>query len=242
MVGNWMSWGLSRRGATHVRLGIPCQDAWFSCHARWGDLAVVCDGMGSCREARRGAQAACRAVVTAARRFAVQDGACPEDLLGRIYAQWRLFLLPFPPRDCRTTCLFALRSRGRMLFAQLGDGMLVACGNGRASPVFPDSDKDFVNITTGLGERFLPEQWQLLSLPEAEVDAVLLTTDGLADDIEEDMKGEFALDILAEARMMRATSRAAWLREILDSWTATGPSDDKTIVCLYLNEEAADVL
>lgn len=242
MVRDWMSWGVSRCGATHARLGIPCQDAWFSCHARWGDLAVVCDGMGSCREARRGAQAACRAVVTAAKMFVAQDGACLEDFLGLIHAQWRFFLLPFAPRDCRTTCLFALRSRGRMLFAQLGDGMLIACGNGRARPAFPDSDKDFANVTTGLGERFLPEQWQLLSLPEAEVDAVLLTTDGLADDIKEEKKGEFALDLLAEVRMMPHHSRTVWLRNLLDSWTATGPSDDKTVACLYRNEGGADVL
>lgn len=235
MVGDWMSWGLSRSGAMHVKLGIPCQDAWFSCHAHWGDLVVVCDGMGSCREAQRGAQAACRAVVTAARKFAVQGNARPLDFLELLHAQWCFFLLPFTPRDCRTTCLFALRSRGEMLFAQLGDGMLVACSNGKANQVFPGNDKDFANVTTGLGERFLPEQWQFRSLPESEVDAVLLTTDGLADDIEEDMKEEFALDILAEARMMCAHSRIVWLQELLDSWPITGPSDDKTIACLYRN-------
>ena len=236
MVTSWTSWGASCRGGTHIRLGIPCQDAWITRRYSWGDLAVVCDGMGSCPEALRGAQAACRAAAVSAKMFSAQSGASIDDLLALLHAQWKFFILPHAPKDCRTTCLFALRCKEELFLAQLGDGMLITCHNGVATVVFGEEEKSFVNVTTGLGEQNRLEHWHHMRLPESEVDAVLLATDGIADDLLPERRGDFACDLLAETRTMTRRRLVSWLNHLLGTWSVPGPSDDRTIVCMYREE------
>ena len=114
--------------------------------------------------------------------------------------------------------------------------MLITVRKGQARPVF-SCNKDFSNVTTALGERFAAEQWQTMTKPESEVDTVLLTTDGMADEIDEARQEDFAIDLLAEVKMMDAHSRRIWLRNMLRKWTATPPSDDTTLVCLHRKKE-----
>ena len=59
----WRHFGISVRGPGHVRACLPNQDAFHVDSYKWGDVAVVSDGVGSCPTSEHGSSAACRAVV-----------------------------------------------------------------------------------------------------------------------------------------------------------------------------------
>lgn len=237
MVAHWASWGAKARGGTHATTNMPCQDDWTSCHASWGDVVVVSDGMGSCKEAEFGANAACRAVVTAAKLFAQQTEALPHDLLALVYAHWRFFIAPYEPQDCRATCLFALHCQNKVFLAQLGDGMMILIRD-QAKPAFVYEEKEFANITTGLGEKHNPERWQILTIPDSEINAVILATDGVADDLDPEKQSSFAQDLHNDLINTKERKRHRTLRKMLRKWANSSFSDDKTIACLYQQTES----
>lgn len=230
MTGNRPFFGCSERGPAHKRLGMPNQDAWIARVFPRGALLVVCDGMGSCQQGREGARAACHAALAAAVKFINHPSLDFIGYLAMLHAYWRLLIQPFKVDECRTTCLLALWAHGALYLAQLGDGMIAVCGESGCLLPFGEDEKEFANVSTGLGGKFQPEQWKTASLKNAA--SVLLATDGVSDDIPFQNKEPFARDCMAHFFALEYGEREKVLRKMLQNWPTRGHTDDKTLAAM----------
>lgn len=234
----WKSFGASVRGPGHITEGLPNQDAWMSFHHAWGDGIVVSDGVGSKPFSNYGSEAACLAVgcaVLACRiKAEISEGEINHAfLLERIQHYWLSNISPLEPRDCSATCLFAFRlGDGLIHLGMLGDG-LVAVLKSDSSVVSLTEDKDhgFSNITTALSKNVSPNEWRHFALPEEECIALLLCTDGVADDLD-DVDGFVSGFIEAHCSIAEISANRR-TREMLEKWPTPKHSDDKTIACLF---------
>lgn len=228
----WRSFGASVRGPGHVTAGMPNQDAWASFHHVWGDGIVVSDGLGSKPFADLGSSAACLAVACAANTFRNRTEIDYDLLAGCIKTNWLSLIAPLEPRDCSATCLFAFRlGDGTVHLGMLGDGMVAAIKVNRSIvQLSADKSQGFSNITTALSPETSTKDWQYLSLREEECSAILLCSDGVADDLD-DADG-FVMGFIAAHRTLATVTANRNVNEMLESWPTPKHSDDKTIACL----------
>jgi serine/threonine protein phosphatase PrpC len=234
----WSGWGATARGPEHRRAGIVNQDAWTV--RRFGDgvAVAVSDGLGSCLHADRGAQAACRAVVEAAGFHLRHSPAALKSMPTLVQHLWELMLSGHSPADCSATCLLVVaRHDAGAVLAQLGDGLIAACGtDGGVDLLLPDKSDSFANVTVGLGSDEARGQWRTVLVPEDRYCAFVLCTDGVADDLEPAAVKTFALELLSHYRDYPSNARRREIRRWLREWPVQGHSDDKTIACIYRSE------
>jgi hypothetical protein len=167
----------------------------------------------------------------------INFGASPVEigrdfLLERIKNNWLSNIRPLDPEDCSATCLFAVQfGDGLIHFGMLGDGLVaVIKTDGSIVSTTEDKDCSFSNITSTLSSNVSPKDWRYFSLPEEGCIAVLLCTDGVADDLD-DVDGFVSgfLEGLFSVAKMTANRRT---RQMLEKWPTPKHNDDKTIACL----------
>lgn len=229
----WKSFGASVPGPAHLAAGLPNQDAWAAFHRDWGDGIVVSDGLGSKPFSSFGSKAACQAVTQACRSRAEAN---PASLLQRITSNWLSLVAPLEPSDCAATCLFAFRTKNGVIhLGMLGDGLVAAIrSDGSVMSLADDKSQGFSNITAALSHRVSERDWQFSSLPERDCLAILLCSDGVADDVE-DIPG-FVTGVIDAHRSMAAVTANQCLQAMLEKWPTPKHSDDKTITFLCREE------
>jgi len=228
---NWKSFGASVRGPGHIASGTPNQDSWAACHYDWGDGIIVSDGLGSKPFSDIGSEKACLAVTYAA--HACHKHAFDKALLtNHIKDKWLSLVAPLDPRDCAATCLFAFRfGDGVIHLGALGDGLAAAVkADGSVVSLSEDKSEGFSNITAALTPNASPKDWLHLSFQEEECAAVLLCTDGVADDLEH--VDEFVKGYIEAHRALATVSANRHTRAMLENWPTPKHRDDKTIACL----------
>lgn len=222
----------SVRGPAHAREGIRCQDAWLAIPDPSGCFAVVCDGMGSRPHAREGARAATIAARDAWRVWRRSPAGSVEDMIRVLEATWRLRLDSITPDAAATTCLFyAEDNRGRAALAQLGDGLIARRSRDGAVSVHPSRAHSF-NVTCALGTPHSLTDWSLALAPSlAPLEAVLLATDGVSEDLDQARLGDFVAWVIEEigSRPRPAQALASELRR----WPVPRHQDDKTLSVLW---------
>lgn len=237
----WQYFGASVRGPAHIQASLPNQDAWLGARLRTGAAVVVCDGLGSRRHSRHGATEACRAAIMATRIWRKAAPPAPfKTLIPLIHAIWSLRVQPFDEHDCATTCLLAVADDdGSLHVAQLGDGLALVGDAGGVRVVGRVRD-GFGNETTGLGIATRLSEWETYEgVPEESGSAVLLTTDGIADDLLPDRLHEFLRFIRAAFCPLPAPERWRLLAKELRNWPTPHHSDDKTLALLWSQSQEA---
>lgn len=235
----WKSFGASTVGPGHIAAGVPNQDAWLAFHHLWGDGIVVSDGLGSKTLSDFGSRAACLAVARTAHACRSKSVVDQAVLCDRIKSKWLSLTMPLDARDCAATCVFAFRiNDGSIRIGMLGDGLAaVVKPDGAVLTLSDDKSQGFSNITAALSANTTLKDWRLLSLPEADCHAIVLCTDGVADDLS-DVNG-FVREFASAHCRLSSVSAARRVREALANWPTPKHSDDKTIACLF-REEVAD--
>ncbi|ONN67921.1 PP2C family serine/threonine-protein phosphatase [Herbaspirillum sp. VT-16-41] len=237
----WRSIGASVIGPAHVTDGKPNQDAWRAFHRKWGFGIAISDGVGSKPLADIGSRYACRAVAQAAWRCHSLGRPAHDALPAHISTCWQSLITPLPASDCAATCLFAVRlNDGLMRIGMLGDGLAaVLKTDGSMLLLSEDKSAGFSNMTAALSadEARNRQHWQHATLPEDQCDAVLLCTDGVADDLI-DAEG-FTRGAIAAYRKLSTRQANRAIRDMLRHWATPKHSDDKTLACL-LREEIHD--
>ena len=228
--------GASVQGPEHRRERKPNQDAWLSRLAHGTALAVVCDGLGSRPHSRFGSRAACRAVADAVRHWEVIPDAPPELLLRLVHALWNLRVHQNGREDSATTCLFAAVVKdGRIVLAQLGDG-LVMLKTGRGTTTLEPTVERFGNTTTGLGIAADVREWRVHVESRFEsAAAILLATDGIADDLLPEKRVEFLDFLVGHYGPLAGNMRARAIAKELREWPTPRHRDDKTVAVLWNN-------
>lgn len=229
----WKSFGASVSGPAHRTAGRPNQDAWAAFHRDGKDGIAVSDGLGSKPFSSFGSNAACQAVAQACR---ARTEAGPAALLQRIMSNWLSLVGPLDPRDCAATCLFAFRAgNGVIHLGMLGDGLVAAIlSDGSVMSLADDKSHSFSNITAALSQHVSERDWRVASLPERDCLAILLCSDGVADDLE-DIPG-FVTGVIDAHCSLAAVTASRRLQVMLEKWPTPKHSDDKTIACLRREE------
>jgi len=180
------------------------------------------------------------AVRDASRAWARADGADPVDLVRLASVLWRLRVAPAAPRDCATTCLFALLTRdGRLVLGGLGDGVVAlrSSADGSVETVLGRASGGFGNETLALGASKPGVGWVVREVPVGtQPFAVLLATDGVADDLEADRLLLFIGWLEEEFRDATPRARWRWLARELRSWPTPRHLDDKTVALMWRPE------
>jgi serine/threonine protein phosphatase PrpC len=226
--------GASVVGPRHRAESKPNEDSWLGARGSFGTLIVVSDGMGSRREARRGAKMACRAVLAAVRAWHQERSNGIDALLPKIEAIWLECIAPSQAHDCAATCLFALAHSGGTLYvAGLGDGLAMIRGPHGCELIVGRHIDGFSNETDAIGES---RSWAARSFPQEPGNVVLLATDGVADDLIQDRLGDFVKWLMDDFAALAPARRWHALRRELASWPTPHHSDDKTLAVLAHHE------
>lgn len=236
---SWKSFSASVRGPGHARLCLPNQDACMVSSRIWGDVAVVSDGVGSCSHSEYGSSAACSAVISAAENWIIQN--CTIDsFFDEVHRIWLSNIKPFDPDECSATCLFSICPKdGEILLGMLGDGLIaIIKSDGSYTELYDEKDGAFSNQTCALSSKTQTSQWRMISMNQDECCAILLCTDGIADDLLPEKRQDFVRHIYNQGQSFATATVARELRKMLEQWPVPKHSDDKTLVCLYKNQES----
>lgn len=239
----WLSFGASEIGPAHISLGKPNQDAWACFHHFGCDVLVVADGVGSRDYSQLGSAGICRAVdqvvsnrVFLGRSMSLGDTVERAAFLNDIRDAWVDTIKPLSDNDATTTCLFALRDgSGTIWISSLGDGCAAAVMNDGAVQLLRDDKDDvFSNMTKSLMASTEASDWKMVGVNEDRCKAVLLFTDGVADDLV-DVEG-FASGLVDGFCNMPAAIASSEAMSMLIDWPTPKHSDDKTLACLFKRE------
>lgn len=230
----WRAMGASLRGPEHHQNNQPNQDAWLRSVTRSHALTVVCDGLGSRSNSALGSRAACRAVADAVQHWVDAPDAPPELLLRLIHALWNIRVHVTGREESATTCLFAVSVRdGRLLLAQLGDGLVMLKTPSGTTALEPPSER-FGNATTGLGIAADIREWRIHLEPRfAGIGTILLATDGVADDLLPEKRTDFLDFLVSQYGSLPAPARRRALAKELRNWPTPRHCDDKTVAVLW---------
>ena len=231
----WSSWGTSVIGPMHLKRGMPNQDVWMSCHYSWGHVVVVSDGLGSKPHSDYGARVACLSVFEAAKAYWNNKKAKIEDVLRLIHANWLVKVSPFLSSDCSATCLFVIQMGNQLFLGRLGDGLIAVYAE-KSTDCFLMTDNkqnSFSNFTYSLSQNFRFDQWETVKITTNSCSAVVLCTDGIADDIMPEKQMKFAEEFYLHYKDCTAKKRKKEIQKWLKNWPVPGHSDDKTIACLF---------
>lgn len=227
--------GVSLTGPAHLRMRRRCEDCWHGALFPDGACIAVSDGLGSRPEAARGARSAVHSATRAFREWRRAPGVEPAWCLRLLEARWRLAIAPSRPADCSATCLFAgwTTSTG-LVVAGLGDGLVLLRERGKPVQVLLSRSPDqSLNETRSLGADHRLSDWTLFQHHPVSPWALILATDGIADDLAPDKLDAFAAWLLDDLMPLPRVERRARLRSALKSWPTPGHSDDKTIAVLH---------
>jgi serine/threonine protein phosphatase PrpC len=157
-----------------------------------------------------------------------------------IHALWNVRVHAIGRDACATTCLFAVVTKdGRLLLAQLGDGLVMLKTPQGTTTLEPPSDR-FGNATTGLGIAADVREWRFhFESHFTGAASILLATDGVSDDILSEKRTDFLTFLINQYGAQPPLQRAHSIAKQLRAWPTPRHLDDKTVAVLW-NDAATE--
>ncbi|WP_442484522.1 PP2C family serine/threonine-protein phosphatase [Aeoliella sp. SH292] len=178
-------------GELHKELGLPCQDSHRVLELTTASesmlVAVCADGAGSATYAEEGADLCCNSLVelVAAHEFKIGDLAevTRDTVVGwlRVVRERILHAAELKGVGCREfacTALLSVVSQNNAVFAQIGDGAIVAYSEGVCGVVFWPQSGEYVNQTHFITDDDFEERIDFVT-SQSRLNRVALLTDGL---------------------------------------------------------------
>ena len=220
----WIGWHCSCIGPSHIKNNMPNQDSTRLYISKNFAVGVVCDGLGSKKYSHIGSKALTKSLISASDIFDFSNHlSLFEPLLESL---WNINKYPYSSEDCRTTLLFCIVKNSKIYLGRVGDGAIVILGE---NSTIVSAKDEFANITTSFGGTAKIE-WKIFS--EQDVEAVVMFTDGISDDIAQNQMINFAKSFISEYKNIKASKRKNTIYKWLKNWPVKGHSDDKSILAL----------
>ncbi len=233
----YTKFGSSVIGPLHIKNELPNQDSFITKNYSWGNIVVVADGLGSKKYSDIGSNKICKAVCESVVKFVKIDNASLKDLFRLIHSNWIINITPHYYRDCSTTCLIAIQIHNRLIVARLGDGMIIAESSDDNTIILADAkDDSFSNMTNCMSDRFNYADWQVYDLKDFNTKYVILCSDGIADDLEDDKKVSFANSLYTSYLGKNTRTINRDIKNWLEKWPVPKHTDDKSIAGLFLKD------
>ncbi|WP_213956740.1 MULTISPECIES: PP2C family serine/threonine-protein phosphatase [unclassified Variovorax] len=231
--------GASVTGPGHLEVNEGCQDAHLVKGWRGGWIAAVADGLGSRTHSAQGAQVAVRSAQAVVREWESTSAwrTLPaRDVATEIYRRW-LQKVPWSDKSvAATTLLLAICDvDGYTRVWQIGDGLIASLVNGQIKILTPERG-GFGNETRALGVDTAWSAWHSADLVLGNADdTLLLMTDGISDDIPQDLIEGFVCAVRGEFKKRSRRGARKWLQRELTNWATPGHSDDKTLAAIFVD-------
>ncbi len=230
MSSKFIMYGYSSKGEMHKKNNLPNQDAWFSYKYFFGSLVVVADGMGSKKFSEFGSKMACKASYDAVNYWYKNKSSNVRHLLMILQTMWTsLVSVKYSDKESCSTILFALAlNNGKLITAQLGDGIILV-NRGKYASNLSKEREGFGNETYALGSTWNIDKWIINEFDITDdIKGIILATDGVADDLLKDKYLEFSEYIL---NISDEFPQKRWriLKDELENWPTPFSGDDKTI-------------
>lgn len=220
----WNGWYCSCIGPSHIANGMPNQDFAQLCISKKITVGVVCDGLGSKKYSHIGSKALAKSLISAASIF---DFSKNLNLFEPVLKSlWDVNIYPYSNEDCKTTLLFCIIKNSKIYIGRVGDGAIVVLG--KKDVVVLEKD-EFANITNSFGGTTKID-WQVFQ--EQDIEAVIIFTDGISDDIASSQMINFAKSFVSEYKNMKQNKKKRAIYRWLKNWPVKGHSDDKSILAL----------
>jgi hypothetical protein len=204
----------------------PCED---SALATDRGLIVVADGLGS---TGFGAQASAHAVAVAAALQDRIDAGDPQDRLAEALHD-AFVAATAGDRRMATTCLLAMATANRLIVGGVGDGLILTLRTDGEAEHRGAGRGEFANETQAL-PRSAPK---IESLFPKSYSAVMLASDGVADDLTPGSEGHLASGWADVVRREGVAQAEKALRAWLTDWKTPGSHDDRSVALLVYVEE-----
>lgn len=204
--------------------GKPCEDS-AAAHPT-GAMIVVADGLGSTGRGAQASQLAVRWVMERARPSA-QLGLDAALIAQRVAQDFNAAVRG--DRRVATTCLYFWTNSMWGSLARIGDGLaLVRLTSGEVIHASEARAAAFANETEALPRG----QFNVRSWPIDQIDAVLLATDGVADDLKPHTYAEMITGFSDLLRTRGPIETKNQLREWLTHWPTQNSNDDRSVALL----------
>lgn len=217
--------GCSKIGASHIRNGEPNQDSFLIRLNGCLKVFAVADGLGSHKYSKKGSSAVCRAVWKTFKALSKGEINAAE-ITAEIENNYRAALKKRHKSRAGTTCIFCAVFDDVLYVGQAGDGVCCINIDGGFKKTAPQGG-DFTNEVHALsGDReFNAWKFRQLNISAASTVEIMLTTDGISEDILPDKMQGF-MQYVSE----KAFAEKRGLKKLLDGWSVPASLDDKTIV------------
>lgn len=224
--------GASITGQSHEETGQENQDSFCITRYGFGMVMVVADGLGTKKHSKIGSKEVCKAVGEATKVWIKKQNTPTEYLIKLIHNVWDLYIYPYKKNDCATTCLFSIvLNNGRVILGQLGDG-IIYYNNGENLNVLTEIEDEFLNITKSMSSAKSICEWKFKEISLTDQDfTLLMTTDGLSEDIIKEKRQDFMNYILKQIESKKRQSKKNLvIKKILKSTNSKYSYDDKTLI------------
>lgn len=235
---SWRALGASVTGTSHTQTGLPCQDA----HA-WSTAPILCiaasDGAGSRPMSHIGAEAAVCGAVDALSGLDWDQEADLVGVMRTVFAAARESMLAraasleLDVGDLAATLGVVIDTPVGRCVGQLGDGIVFMRSQGVVSVVTPSPRHEFANVTEFLSAPDWEEHCRFTDLTDTDIDAWILSTDGLRYKILQALDPpvafqDFFADLLSFCSVEGSSSEA--IARFLEGLENDQTGDDKTLV------------
>ncbi len=189
---------VSDTGVSHRVKNIPNQDSVGYMISGDDFVLVLSDGVGSCKNAELGSNAAVLAtkkVFSDVSRAKIKFDA--SIIAGQLIGEWKKILDTKQPDECCTTLKAAMKIGNRLMLFSVGDGLL-ALTSGELKIYSPDDENLFVNLTNCLCDAIKPKDFWTAEAVLQNKDmpfVVFVCSDGVANGIQEGREMEMVIEL-----------------------------------------------
>lgn len=218
--------GYTVKGKSHLRTKQPNQDSFLIGLLPYCDVFVAADGVGSHLYSQKGSKYVCRAVKVTFKKLHTKK-IKEEDILSSIYHTYKKQVRKKEQYNVGTTCLFGVVYNEKLYIGQAGDGVCCIKLDGKFK-MTGQRDNDFTNEVLAISDKSEYDSWKYrcIDLKNVRELEIMLTTDGISEDIIPDKMSYFMSYIISKVEK----NQKKGLQKILTEWSFPGSIDDKTIV------------
>lgn len=191
---------VSKRGISHKRKKMPCQDYCLTASGSGCSILADADGVSSCAHSEIGARLACEAVVKTVLSAAGASQSeeqlvkrlCSVSFRERLVSNWvsevlkRISGSETPPEDeleelrkYASTIMFAVITPNWFVTGNLGDGQIIVFNDKFGIKLRVHAPKESSKVRCLVNERCAREDFLVCAYPRALFNGVLLSTDGM---------------------------------------------------------------
>lgn len=214
------------------------QDAFGIKLSHKAALISVADGLGSCKNSNIGSEYAIECITEWMENDLKKYDVVSDEMLlilnNKLIDRWRHKLSEVNYLTYDTTILYAIYIDNNLIVGGIGDGMILCLYGDKTYDLSWDKN-GFSNRTVSMGSKNSKEliRSQIISISEENLPVtVLLMTDGISDDLNENSKQELPKYLNSKLMEVGIEALQSELIDWILNWKTQGHTDDRTLCML----------